>query len=78
MALCNALASNRIAGAALDVFDAEPLSSGHPLTKLPNVVLTSHLGWPTDEMYSKFAEAAADALLAYLDGQDVPRFVAHH
>jgi phosphoglycerate dehydrogenase-like enzyme len=44
---------------------------------LPNVVLTSHLGWPTDEMYSKFADAAADALLAYLDGHDVPRFVAH-
>jgi phosphoglycerate dehydrogenase-like enzyme len=47
------------------------------LTKLPNVVLTSHLGWPTDEMYSKFADAAADVLLAYFDGHDVPRFVAH-
>jgi hypothetical protein len=29
-------------------------------------------------MYSKFADAAADALLAHLDGHDVPRFVAHH
>jgi hypothetical protein len=29
-------------------------------------------------MYSKFADAAADALLAYLDGRDVPRFVAQH
>jgi hypothetical protein len=29
-------------------------------------------------MYSKFADAAADALLAYLDGREVPRFVAHH
>ena len=76
-ALCHALASKAIAGAGLDVFDAEPLPPGHPLTKLPNVVLTSHLGWPTDEMYSKFADAAADALLAYLDGHDVPRFVAH-
>jgi phosphoglycerate dehydrogenase-like enzyme len=77
-ALCEALASNRIAGAGLDVFDEEPLPSGHPLRSLPNVVLTSHLGWPTDEMYSKFADAAADVLLAYLDGQDVPRFLAHH
>jgi phosphoglycerate dehydrogenase-like enzyme len=77
-ALCKALASNRIAGAALDVFDEEPLPVGHPLRKLPNVVLTSHLGWPTDEMYSKFADAAADVLLAYLDGRDVPRFLAHH
>jgi phosphoglycerate dehydrogenase-like enzyme len=77
-ALCAALAGNRIAGAGLDVFDQEPLPSGHPLTKLPNVVLTSHLGWPTDEMYSKFADAAADVLLAYLEGQNAPRFVAHH
>ena len=77
-ALCDALASNRIAGADLDVFDAEPLPLDHPLTRMPDVVLTSHLGWPTDEMYSKFADAAADALLAYLDGRDVPRFVAHH
>ena len=71
------IASKAIAGAGLDVFDAEPLPPGHPLTKLPNVVLTSHLGWPTDEMYSKFADAAADALLAYLDGHDVSRFEAH-
>lgn len=77
-ALCNALAMNRIAGAGLDVFDQEPLPAGHPLTKHPNVVLTPHLGWPTDEMYSKFADAAADVLLAYLDGLEVPRFVAHH
>jgi phosphoglycerate dehydrogenase-like enzyme len=76
-ALCDCLASGRIAGAGLDVFDIEPLPPGHPLTRLSNVLLTSHLGWPTDEMYSKFADAAADALLAYLDGRDVPRFVSH-
>jgi phosphoglycerate dehydrogenase-like enzyme len=75
-ALCDALASKAIAGAGLDVFETEPLPPGHPLTKLPNTVLTSHLGWPTDEMYSKFADAAADALLAYVDGREVPRFVA--
>lgn len=77
-ALCSALAANRIAGAGLDVFDEEPLPVGHALTKLPNVVLTSHLGWPTDETYSQFAEAAADVLLAFLDGQDVSRFTASH
>ena len=50
----------------------------HPLTKISNVVLTSHLGWPTDEMYSQFADAAADILIAYADGKEVPRFVAAH
>ncbi len=77
-ALCGALANGGIAGAGLDVFDEEPLPPGHPLRKLPNVVLTPHLGWPTDEMYARFADAAADVLLAYLDGREVPRFVAHH
>jgi phosphoglycerate dehydrogenase-like enzyme len=76
-ALCDALAGNRIAGAGLDVFDRKPLPPGHWLTKLPNAVLTSHLGWPTDEMYSKFAEAAADVLIDYLDGREVARFVDH-
>lgn len=77
-ALCAALSSGRIAGAGLDVFDIEPLPADHPLTRMPNVVLTSHIGWPTDEMYVQFADAAADVLLAYLDGQDVPRFVGGH
>jgi phosphoglycerate dehydrogenase-like enzyme len=77
-ALVAALSDHRIAGAGLDVFDEEPLPPEHPLRKLPNVVATSHLGWPTDEMYAKFADAAADALIAYLDGRAVPRFVAGH
>jgi len=77
-ALVAALAAGRIAGAGLDVFDNEPLPAGHPLTTLSNAVLTPHLGWPTDEGYARFADTAADVLLAYLEGHAVPQFLPHH
>jgi phosphoglycerate dehydrogenase-like enzyme len=76
-ALVAALAARRIAGAGLDVFDEEPLPARHPLTTLDNAVLAPHLGWPTDDGYRRFADSAADVLLAYLDGRDVPRFKGH-
>jgi phosphoglycerate dehydrogenase-like enzyme len=77
-AMVAALANGQIAGAGLDVFHQEPLPDRHPLTALPNVILTPHIGWPTDEAYSRFADAAADALLGYLDGHEVARFVERH
>ena len=73
-ALITALAETRIAGAGLDVFDTEPLPAGHALTTLRNVVLLPHIGWPTDEGYLRFSEAAARVLLDYLDGRPVAQF----
>jgi phosphoglycerate dehydrogenase-like enzyme len=76
-ALLAALEGGRIAGAGLDVFDEEPLPAGHPLSKLDNVVLTPHLGWPTVDGYERFAKSASVVLLAFLDGRDVPLFPGH-
>jgi phosphoglycerate dehydrogenase-like enzyme len=77
VALADALAAGRISGAGLDVFHQEPVPAGHPLTTLSNVVLTPHIGWPTDDGYKRFATAACDVLLEYIAGRPVPGFEAH-
>ena len=75
-ALLEALRGRRIAGAALDVFDMEPLPAGHPLLALDNVVLTPHLGFVTAEGYAVFFGQAVEAIVAFLDGKTPPRVVA--
>lgn len=75
-ALLDALRGRRIAGAALDVFDAEPLPASHPLLALDNVVLTPHLGFVTAEGYAVFFGQAVEAILAFIEGKTPPRVVA--
>jgi phosphoglycerate dehydrogenase-like enzyme len=76
-ALLAALSERRIGGAGLDVFEVEPLPAQHPFTALDNVVLTPHLGWPTDDGYRRFAAAVCEVLFAYMDGRPVPTFEGH-
>jgi D-3-phosphoglycerate dehydrogenase / 2-oxoglutarate reductase len=64
--LIAALESKKIAGAALDVFCEEPLAAEHPLRKLPNVVLTPHLGASTKEAQEKCGIEVAEIIAAYL------------
>ena len=66
-ALVNLLKEQSIAGAALDVFVEEPLPANHPLLEFDNVVLTPHLGWPTDSGFAGFANNAVANILDYLD-----------
>lgn len=68
-ALVDALISGRIAGAAVDVFETEPLPAGHPFRDLPNVLATPHIGYVTEDMYRTFYGDSVNNILAWLDRQ---------
>ena len=65
-AMLDALASGRIAGAGLDVFTAEPLPEGHPLTRLSNVVITPHCAGITPEALEAGLRMAVENIWAAL------------
>ena len=70
-ALVAALRDRTIAGAALDVFDVEPLPAGHPFRDLDNVVLSPHVGYVSKENYQVFYGDAVEDILAFLAGAPV-------
>jgi D-3-phosphoglycerate dehydrogenase len=67
-ALVAALHSGKVGAAGLDHFDGEVLPVGHPLTGLPNVVLTPHIGGATWNTELRQAQTVADGLEALLSG----------
>lgn len=70
-ALIRALEEGWIRGAALDVFDEEPLPAGHAMLHSPRTVLSPHIGYVTHESYRQFYGGAFEDVKAWLEGTPV-------
>jgi phosphoglycerate dehydrogenase-like enzyme len=70
-ALISALEQGRLAGAGLDVFDQEPLPPNHPFRRLPNVVITPHVGYVTRRCYEVFYQEIVEDIAGYLRGEPI-------
>jgi phosphoglycerate dehydrogenase-like enzyme len=68
-ALVDVLRDGPLAAAGLDVFTDEPLQADHPLRSLPNAVLTPHVGWTVEEVFTESAAIAARQVGDYLAGR---------
>jgi phosphoglycerate dehydrogenase-like enzyme len=70
-ALLGALKSRSIAGAALDVYDVEPLPPLHPFRSLDRLLVTPHIGFVTDETYRIFYGDTVENIVAWLGGTPI-------
>jgi phosphoglycerate dehydrogenase-like enzyme len=70
-ALLAALRGGRIAGAALDVYDEEPLPPDHPLRSAPRTVLSPHIGYVATGPYERWWREIVENVEAFLDGEPV-------
>jgi phosphoglycerate dehydrogenase-like enzyme len=70
-AVIAALKEGRLAYAGFDVYDKEPLAIDHPLRSCPNVILTPHIGYVTDENYRSSFPQYVEAIMGFLDGKPV-------
>lgn len=77
-ALCDALENGRIAGAALDVTDPEPLPRDHRLWKLKNAVVTPHIsgGFSLQETHNRVVSICAENLEAWFSGRSLKNIVS--
>ena len=66
--LIEALTSGRIAGAAIDTYDTEPLPLDHPFRKIANLLATPHIGYVSHGLYERFYRDTVANILAWLDG----------
>jgi phosphoglycerate dehydrogenase-like enzyme len=70
-ALLSTLQAGSIRGAAIDVYETEPLPADHPYRSLENVVLSPHMGYVTEETYRIFHGHAVENIQAWHDGAPV-------
>jgi phosphoglycerate dehydrogenase-like enzyme len=68
-ALVDVLRKGEIAGAAIDVFDQEPLPSNHPFRQLPNVLATPHIGYVSRGLYQRFYQDTVENIRGWLDAK---------
>jgi D-3-phosphoglycerate dehydrogenase / 2-oxoglutarate reductase len=74
-ALIDALRSGRIAGAALDVFDTQPLPDTHPFWQMPQVIITPHVAGLTEDSMIAMGSQAARAVEHLLRGEMPPHCI---
>jgi phosphoglycerate dehydrogenase-like enzyme len=67
--LIEALSSRKIAGAAIDVYDTEPLPPHHPYRKLANLLATPHIGYVSRRLYERFYRDTVSNIVGWLDAQ---------
>jgi phosphoglycerate dehydrogenase-like enzyme len=75
-ALIDALKRNQIGGAAIDVFDVEPLPVDHPFRTMDNVIATSHIGYVTDGSYEFYYGESVENIRAWIDGKPIRTLTA--
>jgi phosphoglycerate dehydrogenase-like enzyme len=68
-AVVASLENGHLGYAAFDVYDREPLPAEHPLRRAPNVLLTPHIGYVTEEGYRSSYPQIVENVAAYLDGK---------
>ncbi len=72
-ALVSALANRVIAGAAVDVFDTEPLPPDHPFRRIDHLLATPHIGYVSRGLYERFYRDTVANIVAWLDARTAPR-----